>query len=216
VVGWSLGSNGRCSVTSQRTDVAVWLDRHVRDRLSAAVEDVLFRSGRVAAVYGLRLADGGELVAKVHRSPVNLGRLVAALGCQRVLTDAGYPCPTPLDGPATTGSRVAVLESRLDLGERGTLMSRPPTRSATSCSCLLSCARGKEPFRSGRDTKDPKDSRSLLPHFSPASPGLSRDPRPVEGLFGSVHGHHQKGGCAHLEHLLADKPLADKPPSPRP
>jgi hypothetical protein len=100
-------------------DITNWLARHVRRRLSSDVQSVLFRSGRVAAVYGLRLANGSEIVAKVHRDPVDLGRLAAATACQRLLADHGFPCPRPLDGPAITDGRVAVLESRLDRGEPG-------------------------------------------------------------------------------------------------
>jgi hypothetical protein len=99
--------------------VADWLARHVRRHLAADVQSILFQSGRVAAVYGLRLSDGTEIVAKVHRRPVNIGRLAAATACQRILADHGFPCPRPLAGPAITDGRVAVLESRLDRGEPG-------------------------------------------------------------------------------------------------
>jgi Phosphotransferase enzyme family len=100
-------------------DVDDWLDRHVRRRLTAGVQEVVFRTGRLAAVYGLRLTGGDQVVAKVHRDGVNLGRLSAAVACQRILADAGYPCPRPLDGPVDAGSRVVVLESWLDTGEIG-------------------------------------------------------------------------------------------------
>jgi Phosphotransferase enzyme family len=100
-------------------DVAGWLDRQVRQRLSVGVREVLFGAGRLAAVYGLRLTSGVEIVAKVHRGSVDVGRLAAAVSCQQVLADAGYPCPTPLDGPVAAGSRVVVLESRLDRGAVG-------------------------------------------------------------------------------------------------
>jgi hypothetical protein len=50
-------------------DVTAWLDRHVTRRLSARVSQVLFRTGRVSAVYGLRLSDGTGVVAKVYGRP---------------------------------------------------------------------------------------------------------------------------------------------------
>jgi Phosphotransferase enzyme family len=100
-------------------DVTAWLDRHLRRRLAAGVQQVLVRTGRLAAVYGLRLTDGTEVVAKVHGGDAGIGRLAAAVACQRILADAGYPCPKPLDGPVTTGPRVVVLESWLDAGEVG-------------------------------------------------------------------------------------------------
>jgi hypothetical protein len=92
-------------------DVDDWLDRHVRQRLTAGVQQVVSRTGRLAAVYGLRLTGGDQVVAKVHRDGVNLERLSAAVSCRRILADAGYPCPRPLDGPVDAGTRVVVLES---------------------------------------------------------------------------------------------------------
>ena len=41
-----------------RRQVDAWLDRHLRTQLASALEDVLFRSGRVSAVFGCRLRDG--------------------------------------------------------------------------------------------------------------------------------------------------------------
>jgi hypothetical protein len=102
-----------------RSAVQAWLDEHLRRRLSARLDAVTFHAGRVSAVYGLRLLDGRELVAKVHRRPVNVARLAAAVVCQRQLAAAGYPCPLPVDGPAVTAGRVAVLESLLDAGTPG-------------------------------------------------------------------------------------------------
>ena len=58
-------------------------------------------------------------MAKVHRSGADVGRLAAAVACQGILADAGYPCPRPLDSPVATGPRVVVLESWLDKGEVG-------------------------------------------------------------------------------------------------
>jgi len=94
-----------------------WLDRHVRERLGLGVDRVLFRSGRVGAVYGLRLLDGPDVVVKVPRGRPPLAPLAAATSCQRHLADAGYPCPTPLDTPAVTTGRVGLIEELLDVGE---------------------------------------------------------------------------------------------------
>jgi len=109
-----------------------WLDRHVRERLGLGVDRVLFRSGRVGAVYGLRLLDGSEVVVKVPRGRPALGPLTAATACQRRLADAGYPCPTPLDVPAVTGGRVGLIEDLLDVGEIGDIRQAPVRRAAVA------------------------------------------------------------------------------------
>jgi hypothetical protein len=82
---------------------------------------VTFRAGRVSAVYGLRLLDGRELVAKVHRRPVNVARLAAAVACQRQVAAAGYPCPLPVDGP--TSGLIASLRTPVTRSSR----ARRPT-----------------------------------------------------------------------------------------
>src|SRR5215217_8416810 len=101
-------------------DVTAWLDRHLRQRRAVGVQQVLVRTGRLAAVYGLRLTDATEVAAKVHRGgSADIGRLAAAMFYQRILADAGYRCPVPMDGPVATESRVVVVESWLDRGEVG-------------------------------------------------------------------------------------------------
>ncbi|GLV60611.1 hypothetical protein KDH_74300 [Dictyobacter sp. S3.2.2.5] len=99
-------------------DVAAWIDQHVRNRLTLGVRAVLFRTGRLAAVYGLQLTNGSKIVAKVHRS-ADIDQLGAAVTCQRLLADAHYPCPLPLDGPVEADGRVVLLETLLDQGEQG-------------------------------------------------------------------------------------------------
>jgi hypothetical protein len=103
-------------------EVTAWLDQHVRHRLSLGVQTILFRAGRLTAVYGLQLTNGSAIVAKVYRGPAHPGthleRLAAAVACQRVLADAGYPCPALLDGPVAVDGRIVLLESLLDRGER--------------------------------------------------------------------------------------------------
>jgi Phosphotransferase enzyme family len=102
-----------------RPEIRAWLDRHLWTRLSARVSEVVFRSGRVSSVYGLLLSDGTRVVVKVVRGPVSTGYLTSVARCQRRLVDAGYACPSPLDGPAETDGLTAMIESFLDVGERG-------------------------------------------------------------------------------------------------
>jgi len=111
-----------------------WLRRHVRERLGATVDEVAFRSGRVNAVFGLRLGGGDRVVVKVQRGRLDEGRtatLAAAVEAQRMLAGAGYPCPTPLDGPATTGGLTATVDTWLDEGVPGDA-HRPATRRAVA------------------------------------------------------------------------------------
>jgi hypothetical protein len=116
--------------------VDAWLDRHLRARLGTGLAGVLFRSGRVSAVYGLRLDDGRDVALKVHRgtgADVDTRALGAAVAAQRLLAGAGYPCPEPLDGPAATEGHTAVVEALLVAGEPGDA-HRPGVRRAIAVS----------------------------------------------------------------------------------
>jgi Ser/Thr protein kinase RdoA (MazF antagonist) len=124
-------------------EIRAWLGRHLRSRLHMDVNDVVFTSGRVAPVYGLRLQDGSTVVLKIHRSPVNSNRLAAASRCQRLLAEAGFPCPVPLDGPAPTEGRIATIESFLDHGHPGNGHNPPVRRSlAASLAAQVDALRG--------------------------------------------------------------------------
>ena len=102
-----------------RNDIDAWVEKHVRARLGVAISGFVFRSGRVAAVYGAVLGDGRSVAVKVHRRPVNVAYLSAAIACQRRLADAGFPCPRPLDGPAATDDLTTVIETLVADGEPG-------------------------------------------------------------------------------------------------
>lgn len=111
-----------------------WLRRHVRERLGTDLDEVAFRSGRVNAVFGLRLVGGDRVVVKVQRGQLDEGRratLAAAVEAQGLLASAGYPCPAPLDGPATTGGLTATVDTWLDEGVPGDA-HRPATRRAVA------------------------------------------------------------------------------------
>lgn len=116
-----------------RDEVDSWLTRHLRACLGAEVAEVLFRSGRVAAVFGCRLDDGQEVAVKVHRAGVDASHLAAAVSAQRHLARAGYPCPEVLHGPCITQGRTAVVETLLPGGAVGD-GHRPPIRAALAAS----------------------------------------------------------------------------------
>ncbi|CAN5725385.1 hypothetical protein BH24ACT5_BH24ACT5_04840 [soil metagenome] len=84
------------------------------DRLGSAPAAELFRSGRLSAVIGLRLADGREVVVKIRpASP----RIAACVEVQRRMFESGYPCPEPLSGPAPFGIGIATVESYVPGGD---------------------------------------------------------------------------------------------------
>jgi hypothetical protein len=81
-----------------------WCAEHVGSPPAAQ----LFKSGNLAAVIGLRLADDREVVVKVRPdSP----RIAACVEVQRHMFESGYPCPEPLAGPAPFGDGVATAEA---------------------------------------------------------------------------------------------------------
>ena len=68
----------------------------------------LFRAGHLAAVIGVRLADGREVVVRVRDGAP---RVTACVAVQRRLFECGYPCPEPLAGPALVGEYAVTAES---------------------------------------------------------------------------------------------------------
>jgi hypothetical protein len=100
----------------REAEVDDWLHRLVSSRLSTGLHRVLFRRGRVSAVYGLQLEDGTQVVVKVHRGHADLESLAAATTSQRWLAEHGYPAPLPIDGPSVLDDHVAVIETLLDRG----------------------------------------------------------------------------------------------------
>ena len=112
-----------------RDDIDAWLSRHLRARLGGDLSHIVFGSGRIAAVYGAALSDGRQVAVKVHRGVADLTDLSAAGACQRRLAEVGYPCPEPLDGPASTEGLTAVVETLCSDGEPGN-SHEPNTRRA--------------------------------------------------------------------------------------
>lgn len=89
--------------------LAQWCMEH----LGSPPADVLFESGYLSAVTGLRLADGREVVVKIRPdSP----RIAACVEIQRHMFLAGYPCPRPLTGAAPFCGDVATAESHVPGG----------------------------------------------------------------------------------------------------
>ena len=75
--------------------------------LSAEPVEVIFATGHLSEVIGLRLADDREVVVKVRPNNTRIGGCVEV---QRHLWESGYPCPKPLAGPAALEGRTATAE----------------------------------------------------------------------------------------------------------
>jgi hypothetical protein len=80
--------------------------------LGARVEKVLFTSGNLSRVVGVRTVEGGEVVVK---SRPDSSRLEGVLGVQRTLHGAGQPVPEPLGTVHRRDGRAISVE-RLVLG----------------------------------------------------------------------------------------------------
>jgi hypothetical protein len=93
-----------------------------REYLGAPVAELLFTTGHLSAVYGLRLRDGREVVLKVRGGGARLG---ACLRVQRHMREAGFCCPEPLAGPHRLGSAIATAEALLPAGEQPALHDAP-------------------------------------------------------------------------------------------
>jgi Ser/Thr protein kinase RdoA (MazF antagonist) len=97
-------------------EINAWLADTLRERLAVDVSEILFRAGRIDAVYGLLLADGRKVVLKVHRPPVDVSGLEAQREALAYLASTGYPAPEPVDGPVTRGGHVVTIETLLEQG----------------------------------------------------------------------------------------------------
>ncbi|MCX6464285.1 MAG: phosphotransferase, partial [Pseudonocardiales bacterium] len=110
-----------------------WVAGAVREALGVAVIAVLFRAGRIDAVYGVRLADGRDAVVKVHRPPADPEALAATGKVLDLLASADYPCPQLLGAPIARDGRVATVQSFLTGGLPADA-SRPAVRRALAAS----------------------------------------------------------------------------------
>lgn len=100
-----------CRVRKEPFDRQSWragLDPWCRRWLSAGVVKVRFVAGWQAAVVGVELDDGREVVVKIRDPVAGLGE---RLRCQARLWSAGFPCPRPLTGLQPFGPLLASAES---------------------------------------------------------------------------------------------------------
>jgi hypothetical protein len=95
----------------------------VETRLGNASEALFYKSG-VGVVAGLRLTSGRDVVVKVHRWNVTVGRLAAVQRAQTQLADTGLPVPRPLTAPQPLGAGLVTVE---ELRAGGPAVGHDPT-----------------------------------------------------------------------------------------
>jgi len=100
-------------------DIRAVLVRYARKHLGADVADVMFRAGRVDAVWAVRLTDDRAVLIKAHRRPVDLTERRATVAAQRTLADAGFPAPRPIADTMEFDGLVLTTETLVVTGSAG-------------------------------------------------------------------------------------------------
>jgi Phosphotransferase enzyme family len=95
-------------------DLPDWLPTWCRDHLGGEPADVLFQLQQVSMVFGLRLADGTDVVVKVRADD---GRAVSCVAAQARLAGRGFPCACPLTPVIGVGSLAVHAEEFRPGGE---------------------------------------------------------------------------------------------------
>ncbi|KAB8163886.1 phosphotransferase [Streptomyces sp. 3MP-14] len=84
-----------------------WLVGWCGERLGSEPVGLLFERRSMSAVFGLRLADGREVVVKAREDD---GRAVACVAAQARLAERGFPCARPLTPVVRVGALVVHAE----------------------------------------------------------------------------------------------------------
>ncbi len=82
-------------------DLPDWLPAWCLDQLGGEPAGVLFQLQQMSMVFGLRLADGRDVVVKARADD---GRAVSCVAAQARLAERGFPCPRPLTPVVAAGS----------------------------------------------------------------------------------------------------------------
>jgi hypothetical protein len=125
------------------------LDRWCHLHLRAGVDDVVFRTGHLSIVVGVRLSSGRRMVVKIRR-PAK--RLEACSMVHRRLFELGFPCPEPVVGLEPFGDLVASAEAMVAGGALLPTSGRSPAPFAKALTRLVALA----------------PAPSLLPSLEPA------------------------------------------------
>ncbi|MET8763919.1 hypothetical protein [Lentzea sp. NPDC004782] len=90
--------------------LASWCAEH----LGSPPVDVLFEHRSISQVFGLRLADGREVVVKLREDD---GRAESCVAAQAQLAGRGFPCPRPITPVARVGEMAVHAEESLPGGD---------------------------------------------------------------------------------------------------
>jgi hypothetical protein len=95
-------------------DLPDWLPAWCLDHLGREPADVLFQLQQLSTVFGLRLADGTDVVVKAR---VDDGRAASCIAAQARLAERGFPCARPLTPVVGVGSLAVHAEESRPGGE---------------------------------------------------------------------------------------------------
>lgn len=90
------------------------LDQWCERALGSRPAEVLFATGHLSRVLGIRLSDGRDVVVKIRPAAPRIAGCVAV---QRALWAAGFPCPEVLAGPLPYGPETATAETLVPGGD---------------------------------------------------------------------------------------------------
>jgi hypothetical protein len=105
--------------TADPDEIRSRLGAYARDRLGAGLADVLFRAGRIDAVWAVTLTDGRSVLIKAHRRPVDMRARLATVRAQRILAGSGFPAPEPVSDTTEFEGLVLTTESLVTRGSPG-------------------------------------------------------------------------------------------------
>jgi hypothetical protein len=105
--------------------------------LRAGIDDVVFRTGHLSIVVGVRLSSGRGVVVKIRR-PAK--RLEACSMVHRRLFKLGFPCPEPMVELEPFGDLVASAESMVEGGMPLPTSGRSPAPFAEALARLVALA----------------------------------------------------------------------------
>ena len=160
-----MSDRGASSSESLPAELRAWCAMAV----GSTVDEVLFRSGNLSRVVGVRLADGRSVVLKA-RPPAR--RHTGCVQVQRRLFAAGYPCPCPLAGPDHVAGWDVTAETYVPGGIQLPLDAAAPDRFALALARLVQLAPPAEQV----DSVDPPPPWAAWDHA-----GEALWPRPAPG-----------------------------------